>query len=100
MGPGARRTRIPSNLRGARRLTSLVIPAPSLRSIPQAAQIVQHLFDAGHVAEVDINVVEEDFVHQFAAFADGFAGDNDAKAVGGVAAGGVDAMACADASNY
>jgi len=59
----------------------------------------EDLIDRHHVAEVDVDVQQVDLVHDLAALADRLAWDDHAEAVGRVAAGGVDAVAGADAGH-
>ena len=59
-------------------------------------ELIHDFVHVGHVGQVDVDIKQKDFVHQFAAFADGFAWDDDSEAVGGVAASRVDAVARAD----
>ena len=51
------------------------------------------LVDWHHVAEIDVNVQQIDFVHQFASFTNSFARNNHVETVDRVAASGVGAVA-------
>ena len=55
-------------------------------------QVANHFIGRHYVPQVNVDIQQIHLMHDLAAFADGFAGDDDVVMVGGIAAGGVDAV--------
>ena len=52
-----------------------------------------------HVAQINVDVEQVDLVHDFASLTNGLARDDDMVVVGGIAAGGIDTVTGADATD-
>src|SRR5437764_3978247 len=94
--------RAPRNCRRVARKGSVMMRLSVIEGASPSAsvfEVADHLIHVHDVPEVDVDVQEEDVVHQLAAFAHRLAWDDDPKAAGGVAAGGVHAMTGADAQD-
>ena len=75
----------------ARVLASIVLAADY--PVPDRGEIGDHLVHRHHVAQVDVDIVQEDLVRELAALAHALARHDHVKAVGRVPAGRIDAVA-------
>ena len=65
----------------------------------QILEVTDDVGDGHHVGQIDVDIEQKDFVHQFAPFSHGFARHDHPKTVGRIAAGGIDTVAGADAGH-